>query len=172
MIAALGLLRAVPVWAYVVAALLAWGAWQRTLAKSAAADRVALELSTAKAREEALAKAVREQARIATEQGAIADDTKRKLDAARADARRAGDAVRRLREQSASAASAAADSAAAGDCAPAVEAARVHAELLGRAVARAAVLADFADASSAAGEACERSYESLISTQRHDAAQP
>lgn len=39
--------------------------------------------------------------------------------------------------------------------------ARLLAELLGRAVDRAAVLADHADAARSAGQACERAYDSL-----------
>ena len=112
-----GLLRAVPLWSWALCAALAWGGWQRHQARGAAQDLAAVQLQAALQREAALAAAVHQPARIATEQGAIADDTRQHLDRARADARRAADHAQRLRQQLAAGGAAAASAAAAGDCA-------------------------------------------------------
>lgn len=162
---AVGLLRAVPLWVWLLLAVLAWGGWQRHRATAAAQDLAAVQLQAAQQREAALAAAVREQARVAAEQGAIADETRHRLDRARADAGRARAAADRLRVAAASAAAGAAAAAAAGDCAPAVAAAGVHADVLGRAVERARILAEHADAAGAAGEACQRAYDALRAPQ-------
>jgi hypothetical protein len=129
-----------------------------------------IEARTAQQREAALAAAVHEQARIAGAQGAIANDTRKRLDMARTDAALARFDAGRLRDAAASAARNAASAAAAGDCAAAAGTAGMHAELLGRAVARAALLAEHADAAAAAGTACERSYDALITHPRPSAA--
>jgi hypothetical protein len=85
------------------------------------------------------------------------------MDEARASAGRAAAAAQRLRQQLAANSATAAASAAAPspNCAPALAAASVHAELLDRAVQRSLILADFADRSQAAGQACERAYDAL-----------
>lgn len=162
---AFGLLRAVPLWVWLLLAVLAWGGWQRHRATAAAQDLAAVQLQAAQQREAALAAAVIEQARVAAEQGAIADETRRRLERARANAGRARTAADRLRGAAASAAAGAAAAAAAGDCAPAVAAAGVHADVLGRAVERARILAEHADAAGAAGEACQRAYDALRAPQ-------
>lgn len=159
---AMGLLRAVPLWVWLLLGSVAWGGWQRHRATEAAQELAAAQLQAAEQREAALAAAVHEQARVAAEQGAIADDIRRRLDVARAAAGRARAAAERMRDATAAAAANAASAAAAGDCAPAADAARVHTELLGRAVERARVLAEHADAAGAAGQACQRAYDALM----------
>ncbi|MCB0135980.1 MAG: DUF2514 family protein, partial [Caldilineaceae bacterium] len=93
----------------------------------------------------------------------VANDAQKRIDAARADARRAGAAADGLRRQlaayltTARAGSADASAAAAGP--PAAGALDLLADLFQRADGRAGELAAFADASHAAGAACERAYD-------------
>ena len=159
---AFGLLRAIPLWVWLLLAVLAWGSWQRHRATAVAQDLAAVQLQAAQQREAELAAAVIEQARVAAEQGAMAGETRRRRERARADAGRARTAADRLRAAAASAAAGAASAAAAGDCSRAVAAVGVHADVLGRAVERARILAEHADAAGAAGGACQRAYDPLM----------
>jgi Flp pilus assembly protein TadB len=161
--ALLGIARAVPWWLWAAAALLAWGGWQRHQATRAADT---LRAAEAKAAAEQIKAA--EAARLETErrwsaQKGIADAAharSRVLARDAAGARADADRVR-LAAQSLAASAAAGAAAAAVDCQATTGAARLLAELLGRAVDRAAVLADHADAARSAGQACERAYDSL-----------
>ena len=93
------------------------------------------------------------------------DAQDRQLALAKAAAARATAAADRVREQSIAAArdwaQRLADSPTRQDLQTAASAIRVCTELLGRADARAGILAQFADASRAAGLKCERDYDSL-----------
>ena len=106
-------------------------------------------------------RALEQQAQAAIE--GVANDAQKRIDAARADARRAGAAADGLRRQlatyltAARAGSANASAAAAGP--PATGALDLLADLFQRADGRAGELAAFADASHAAGAACERAYD-------------
>jgi len=97
-----------------------------------------------------------------------AEEAMRAARADAADARRAAD---RLRQRLAAAIAAdpgrgAASAGAAAGGAPATDAAGMCAELLGRAVDRARILAEHADRAAAAGTACERSYDALSEPSR------
>lgn len=161
--AALSLAKGVPWWAWAVVALLAWGGWQRHLARSAADTLHAAESAAAAAQIQAAEAARTETARRLTAQEEITHAATVRAQAharAASDARAAADRVR-IAAQSAAASAGAADPTSARDCQATTRAAHLLAELLGRAVDRAAVLADHADAARTAGQACERAYDSL-----------
>lgn len=156
-------LAKVPIWAWALAAVLAWGGWQR---------HKALE-----ARDDFEAAKVQAQADHALQQAADAAETQRRThtimeaaDAAtiqstadRADADRARAALDRVRAQlaagQANRRAAGAAPAASGPAAGAPDV--VPAELLSRCGARVLDLAAYADAAGTAGQACERAYSSL-----------
>lgn len=105
-----------------------------------------------------------EEQRRTAAQTEIANAAKKDADDARADARDAGAAADRLRRRVAellAAARAGKDPAAAGGSAPAADPLGVLADVLERADRRAGILAEYADASRVAGQACERSYDAL-----------
>lgn len=164
--AALGLLRRMPLIAWVVLALLAWGGMQQHLAGKRAAQLRERERAEAQARADTIRDALIEQTRRAEAVKGIADAAQqnaRRLasdrDAARA---AADDALRRLRDAAAVRASAgAADPAAGAGSAPAGAADVVPADVLGRCAARVLELADYADRARIAGAACEQSYRAL-----------
>lgn len=149
---------AVPVWAWALAALLAWGGWQRHRAASA--------VETLRKHDAAIA------AQIITKQQADAAETARRLSAqkaatdaaevlartARLDAAGARSAADQLRVELASrtADRRAADPAAAGGS----EADRL-ADALGQCADRYRAVAEVADAAIGAGLTCQRSYQSL-----------
>ena len=161
--APLGLLRAVPVWAWAVCAALAWGGIQHHRARAAGDVLRAAERAAAAQEAQALRQSITETERRVQAQQEAASAAHAHLERARRDAAAARAAADRVRDAArAFAASAAADGAApAGRCQAAERAAGVLSELLGRAVDRAAVLADLADRSRAAGQACERAYDAL-----------
>jgi hypothetical protein len=174
-----GALRLVPawVWAIAVAALaglagFTYTGWQREIAahsrtKTDAAERQAAALRDEIERHNAAMAALRgvvDDANERTRQAqAAADSARSALDAATA-------AGRRLRDANATnllaAESAIAAAGASGQCAPAIEAARVRAELLDRLATvaqrtadRARRLGAYADAAATAGETCVRADE-------------
>ena len=137
---------------------------QRDLAEvqaEAAADRQ--EAAEDAQRREAAAR-TEEQRRTAAQKG-ITDATLRQLAAARADAADADAVADRLRVHALALAAAAGggarDPTAAGGGPTAADAADLLAELQRGAEERAGILARIADERGAAGEACERAYESL-----------
>lgn len=124
-----------------------------------------------KARAEVAAKAeaaarAEEQRRLAAQQEII-HANELAVTQARADASAARDAAARLRERVAAILASAGSGQAGGNpaavtaSAPADDAIRMCADLLGRADARLRVLAQVADEAHAAGQSCERSYDSL-----------
>ncbi|WP_246475015.1 DUF2514 family protein [Diaphorobacter ruginosibacter] len=101
-----------------------------------------------------------------------ASDGKAHIDAARRDAGTARAASHRLRDELAryrAAARAASNPGSAATGPPAADALDLLADLLSRADARAAELAEFADAAHAAGLTCQRSYDALTKQSRPDA---
>lgn len=106
---------------------------------------------------------IEEQRRTAA-QTEIANAAIQNAKAAQADARAADAARRELLARAAALANAArrpGDSNAVGGSAPAFNAADLLADVLGKIDQRAQELAEFADAAHIAGQACERSYDSL-----------
>ncbi len=164
---ALGLLRRVPLIAWVVLALLAWGGVQQHLAGKRAAQLREREQAEAQARADTIRDALVETTRRAATVEGIANDARQQARRAAADrdaARAAADAaLQRLRASAAvRAAGGAADPAAAAGSAPAGAADVVPADVLGRCAARVLDLADAADAARRAGAACERAYDALM----------
>jgi hypothetical protein len=106
----------------------------------------------------------REEQRRITAQKEAEDEATRQLEAARADAGAAADALRRLRQRVASDAArraAASHPAAAPGGTPTEPATDLPADMLGRLGEAAGQLAAHADAARIAGLACERSYDAL-----------
>lgn len=157
---ALSLLGRIPVLAWVLVAVLAWGGWQRWQV-----IRQADELRTVAAQVEAAnaaARASTETARRATALQEIVDEQTRKLDQARADAAAAAAAGQRLRAQLAAYRRAAGQDSAATAIRSATDtAASVLADVLGRCSERREELARYADAAREAGATCERAYGAL-----------
>lgn len=163
MTAVLAIVRRVPVWAWVLLVLLAWGAWQRHQARSIERKHTAAVAAAAQERESKLqADAAETARRLAAQKGATDDATKTNK-ALAVDAARARAAEQRVRQQLAAltANSGTSDPASAAASAPAGETVTVLANMLGRCVSRARELAEYADAARTAGETCERSYEAL-----------
>lgn len=155
----LGVLRAIPWWAYAIAACLAWGGWQRHRANSAAAVYQQAQIEAAKRTEAALAENIRETARRLAAQQKATQDAEKQTTKARADAGVAHAAAARLRERLVAVRAAqprTGDTAAAG----AGTADRL-AELLGQCADRYRAVAASADSAVIAGRACEAAYTSL-----------
>jgi len=159
----LAVLRKVPIWLWVVLAALVWGGIQHRRATAAGETLRQAQAAAAADEAQALRASIAETQRRAQRQEEVAHDAETRLaDAARAAVVARADAGRVRNAFAAYAASAAAAGAsAAGGGAAADSALGLCAELLGRAVDRAAVLADLADRSRAAGQACEASYDAL-----------
>lgn len=164
--AALALLKRIPAVAWVLLAVLGWGAWQKHQADAAAAELLKRQRAEEQARADTIRDALVESTRRTAATKGIADaaqQTARRLasdrDAARA---AADDALRRLRDAAAVRdAGGAADPGARAGSAPAGPADVVPADVLGRCAARVLELADYADRARSAGDACEQSYRAL-----------
>ena len=170
--AAFGFLRGVSPVVWVVAALLAWGGFHRHQARAAVAtlkaEKAQADVDNANA---AADKALEEKRRIGAKQKVI-DDALKKRDASAAAARAADARSVQLNAQidALQAASGAGDPTAGGQCEAAETRASVYAGLLREAEGFARGVVAEAEGYRAAGEACERSYESLIN--RASAPQP
>lgn len=158
-------LGGIPLWAWALGALLAWGGYHRHQARTVVTQlkdehaQAALANATAEAD-----RALEGNRRLNAKQGVI-DDALKKRDAAAA-AARAAESARLLVNDQLDALQAEAgrrDPAAGGQCAPAEARAGLYAELYRSADLRAGLIAGEAEGYRAAGEACERSYESLNS---------
>ncbi|EYS89461.1 hypothetical protein CF68_32945 [Cupriavidus sp. SK-4] len=122
-------------------------------AKSAALDQV-----------KAVDAARLEEQRRTAAQTEVANAATKELEAARNDARSAGDAANRLRARVAdllAAGRAGQNPAAAGAGQTAFDPIGMLADVLERADRRAGILAEYADTARIAGQACERSYDAL-----------
>lgn len=156
----LAVLRAIPWWAYVIAACLAWGGYQRYRANSAAKVYQQAQIEAAKRTEAALAENIRETARRLAEQQKATQDAEAKTNKARADAAAAAGAAERLRQRLDAIRAA---SAPAGDPAAAVagQTGRL-ADVVGQCADRYREVAAVADRAVIAGRACEAAYQALI----------
>ncbi len=159
----LGMARGVPLWAWALAASLAWGGWQRHQVKAITAELMSQQAEAAQAREAALSESITETERRLVAQKGIVHEARKQAEKSRADAVAAAAAADRLRARLAAITSSArpVDSAASSGGPSAAESARVLAELLARADDRAGILARHADEARAAALACQRAYESL-----------
>lgn len=163
MTAILAMAKGVPIWAWALVAALAWGGWQRHLATSRADTLRHAEAQAAAEQIQAAQAAASETARRLQAQEEVSRAAQARAQAnarAAADARAAAERVR-VAAQSLAASAAAGDPAAPDQCEAARAAGRLLADLLGRAVTRAAVLADHADQARGAGQACEAAYQAL-----------
>jgi Protein of unknown function (DUF2514) len=162
-LAALKLLGGVPVWAWLLAAALAWGGWHRWRAIDARAEFQRAEQQAAAERAADAASVASETTRRLQAIQKEADRAQETAKAARADADAARTAEQRLRARiaAAQASAGAGDPAASGGSSPASEAAGVLADVLGRCVERVRRLAEYADNARIAGETCEASYYTL-----------
>jgi hypothetical protein len=149
---------AVPVWAWVIVAALAWGGWQRHRASSAAEAMRAHDAAIAAQIIQRQQADQAETARRLDEQRKATDAAETLSRTARLDAAGAHDAAQRLRQQLATRTAhrrpADPASAAAGD-------AGALADLLSQCAERYQQVAAVADASIVAGLTCQRAYQSL-----------
>lgn len=159
----LSLARVVPIWAWALAVVLAWGAWQRLSATRATQALAAQQVQAEAAKAQAMHAALVETSRRLTAQQEAARAAANQARQARADAADAADAAERLRQRAdeLAASAAACDPAAAPGGAAASAPGVVLAHMLGRLEARGRDAAAALDAATAAGIACERSYEAL-----------
>lgn len=167
MTAALLLLRRVPPWLWVLLAVLAWGGWQRHQAKRIERQHTQAVAQAAAERETKLQADAAETARRLDAQKGIADDARKQAKTLDTDAERARAAEQRLRAQIAAltANSGTSDPAATDGGQAAGQTVTVLADMLSRCGRRVRELAEYADAARTSGEACEKSYESLIPAQ-------
>lgn len=164
--AVLKLLTGVPVWAWALAGLAAWGGWHRWRAIDARQDFERARQAAAVEQAASAAAVAQETARRlkAVQEAADAAQLQAQADRAAADrARRARDSLLE-RIAAVQAGGGAADPAVAGQCEAARRSVDLLADVLRRADARAGELAAAADAARTAGQACERAYESLNDT--------
>lgn len=155
---ALSILRLVPVWAYVLALALGWGAFQRHQAKQAAATLAAQQQQASQAREQALAATIQETERRLAAQKEVTDHANAEQGRIRADAGRALSERDRLRARLAALQ---ADARRPHPPASAASAAGGLADLLGQCADRYSAVAGEADRAVVAGLACQQSYEAL-----------
>lgn len=156
----LAVLRAIPWWAYAIAACLAWGGFQRHRAVSAAKEYQQAQAEAAAEREQALQAAINETARRLAAQAQATKEADEQTARAVATAAGAIGAANRLRSQLAAikASAAASHPTAAG----AGQTGRL-ADVLAECVDRYRTVAAAADRAIIAGRTCERVHNSLTS---------
>jgi hypothetical protein len=159
------LLGRIPMWLWVVAVALGWGAWQRHLATKAHLALREREAQTAQATIEGLRSQLAERERIIKEQQHAGEQGARARDAAEVARLGALDAVGRLQLAARRAAAAAcpATAASAGDGAASAAGPDVLADVLGRLAAAGGDRAAALDAARVAGIECEQRYDALRS---------
>lgn len=159
----MAIVRGIPIWAWALVACLAWGGYQRHNARAQERAKNAIIQQVAAEEAAALRASIAESERRAQAHQEIASAAQAKI----ADLERSHAAVRavstrvRTAAVAVAASAAASNSAPAGGCQASDAAAGMLAELLGRAADRAALLANLADRSRAAGQACEAAYNAL-----------
>lgn len=163
------ILKAVPVWVWVVAAALAWGGVQRVSAKRAA-DKLAQAQQQAAADENAeLRKRMAEAERLAAVQkeNARVANAQAKLNAqAAASARAAAERLQHNAVAVAASSSAGASTPAGGSPADRL------AHVLGQCSNEVAALAEAADRAITRGQSCERAYDALSLAETDPGARP
>ncbi len=155
-------LRAVPMWAYALALVLAWGGFQKHRATVAAGVVAAQAQKAAQEREAALAASILERDRRLSAQVEVVNHANAEIDRVKADAGRTLSERDRLRARLAALQ---AGRPGAGASAPAASPTDSLSDLLSQCADRYASVAAEADRAVVAGLACQRAYESLTPTQ-------
>ncbi len=163
MLAALKLLGGIPLWAWALAALTAWGGFHRWRAIEARAAFDQAQTAAAAERAASAAESERETARRfkTVQEAADAATLQGRRDRAAAGAAAAAADRLRARLAAVEAGARPADPPASGGGATADPAVRMLSDVLGQCVDRVRLLADHADQSRTAGQACERAYDAL-----------
>ena len=162
-LAPLSLLARVPIWAWALAALLAWGGYHRWQAIGAKAEHKQAQERAALERSQADTAAATEHARRLTAQTEISNEAIKQAESNRQAAVAATNAAGRLRQRIAAVQADAArrDPASAAGCQAAITATDMLADVQRRIDEAAGQLAQHADDARTAGSACERAYEAL-----------
>lgn len=155
----LAVLRAIPWWAYVIAACLAWGGYQRWRANSAAKEYQQAQAEAAAEREQALQAAINETARRLAAQAQATKEADENLNRARSAAVGAAAAADRLRQRLAAVK---ADAGASHPAAAGTSQTDRLADAIGECADRYREVAGIADRAIVAGRTCEASYQALI----------
>lgn len=156
-------LSRVPIWAWALAAVLAWGGWHRYQARTARAEFEQAKVAAAAERAASQAEAATESARRARVQMEAVDAANLKTAALQRSLDASADAGRRLRDELAAqqARACAGDPAVAGSREAAAAAADLHADVSRRLDEAADGIARFAEEAAIAGQACFESYGAL-----------
>lgn len=155
----LAVLRAIPWWAYVIAACIAWGGYQRWRANSAAQEYQQAQAEAAAEREQALQAAINETARRLAAQAQATKEADENLNRARSAAVGAAAAADRLRVRLAAIKT---DSWSSNPAAAGASQTDRLADAISECADRYRAVAAIADRSIISGRACEAVYDALI----------